>query len=251
MKAIFESKVIDIPTLHLMFFENGEETTAIKRLHKLSRVGFIKKITFLDKSKPRIAYSISPKGLKEIEELLPGQLIRRELKSDSINHDLVLSRIQKQIRSIKNLVEFKTENTLQSFRFPINDEGYEPFRRLNSDSLLVLKIKERDYYLALEYEASAKESNRWKNTLLNYHLEGGVNGILYICKNKSILKSLYKIEKDFGQKYSTKVYFILLESFLEAKEKAIFTNVLGQEFQINFHNSGYPRTVPSGVIKTL
>lgn len=103
-------------------------------------------------------------------------------------------------------------------KFQGNDHGdfseqLDPFKRLNSDIFLSLLIENQEFKVAVEYERSQKESGRWSEYLLNYHLEEDVDAVLYVCDNPTILKGLMRIETELAQRYTQKIYFCLVKEF--------------------------------------
>ncbi|NOT77740.1 MAG: hypothetical protein HOP07_01910 [Bacteriovoracaceae bacterium] len=179
---------------------------------------------------------ISPKGLTAILDLLSGQLIRKELKSSNIEHDIELAGIFDQLSLARNLVEIKTENEIQSIVFGDNDSHYEALRRLNTDIYFSLLVKEREYKIAVEFERSQKKSDRWTKHLLNYHLEESIDAVLYICSDNYIKNGLIKTEENLAKQFSGKVFFCTLEEFKSNKAMAILSNTNGKLFTINFHS---------------
>jgi hypothetical protein len=161
-------------------------------------------------------------------------LARRELKSTNPEHDLQLARIFDKLSQAIGLVEIKTENELQSVIFGNNDHEYEPFRRLNSDIFFSFLIKGKEYKVAVEYERTRKESNRWSQYLYNYHFEESVDLVLYICDNQYIKNGLIKLETELAKKYSGKIFFCNLDEFNSNEEMARFINTIGKTVTINF-----------------
>lgn len=239
LRDLFYSKGLDIETLIHRYFKGRHKTTVAKRLNRLYDGNYLTKGAHVGRSKNQIVYTILPKGFHEIQEILSGQVARREFKSSNIEHDLQLARIFDRLSSSRGLLEIKTENEIQSIIFGNNDLSYEPLRRLNTDIYFSLLIKEKEYKVAIEFERTQKESSRWADYLLNYHLEESIDVALYICNGQQILNGLKKIESELAIKYSGKIFFCTLHDFYLNKEIATFVNTNGKLFTMNFHSQDY------------
>jgi hypothetical protein len=233
---LFFNKGLSLNLLRQKFFIQRHKTTASKRMNILNKGGYVEKHAFFEKVNFNILYFVTPKGLNVIEKKLFGKVIRKELKGSNPEHDLEISKIHYKLLSARNLVECKLENEIQSVSFGILDDQYEPFRRLNSDIYAKIKINDVDYKIAFEYERTQKESKRWSEYLLNYHLEADVNLVLYICADQTIESGLQKIEMELSKSYGPKVFFCTSKCFFENESFAIFSNPNGKNFKLNFQS---------------
>lgn len=231
---LFFSKGLDLKLLRKKHFAQKHKTTAIKRMNALNKGGYVEKRAFFERINYHILYFITHKGLNEIEKKLSGNIIRKELKGINPEHDLEVSRIYNKLQSARNLNECKLENEIQSINFGLSDEHYESLRRLNSDIYAKIKINDVDYKIAVEYERTPKESERWTEYLLNYHIENDIDLVLYICADEAIKSGLQKIETELSKSYPPKVFFCTLKCFFENESYAIFSNPNGKIFKLNF-----------------
>jgi hypothetical protein len=241
---LFYSKGLDLELILYRHFNGLDESTARKRLGRLQDGKYVTKGACIRKNKIQIVFSISPKGLSAIQDLLSGQLTRKEVVSSNPEHDLELARIFDRISLASSLVEIKTENEIQSIVFGDYDSEYAPFRRLNTDIYFSFSHKGQEYKVAVEFERTKKESDRWAKYLLNYHLEDSVDLVFYICNDQTIEKRMKKIETDLAQKYSSKIFFCTLEEFYSNDEFAIFANTIGRTFTLNIERSPTRKELP-------
>lgn len=251
LRDLFYSKGLNLEILLNRYFRGKHKTTVIKRMNRLYDGKYINKGSFTERSTSQIIYTISPKGLTAILDCLSGQLIRKELKSPNIEHDIELAGIFDQLSLARSLVEIKTENELQSIVFGDNDSNYEVLRRLNTDIYFSLLVEEREYTIAVEFERSQKKSDRWAKYLLNYHLEESIDAVLYICSDNYIKNGLVKIEENLAKKFSGKVFFCTLEEFKSNKTMAILSNTNGKLFTLNFHSDNYHHFFSPQAVKEL
>jgi hypothetical protein len=233
---LFYSKGLDLEVIIHRHFKGKHKSTVVKRLNRLFDGNYLLKDALAGRNKVQIVYTISPKGLNVIHDQLSGRLIRKELKSSNIEHDLTLTRIFDRISMARSLAEIKTENEIQSIVFGDNNFEYEPFRRLNTDIYFSFLVKEKEYKVAVEFEKTKKESSRWAECLLNYHLEDSVGIVLYICNDQSIANRLRRIETGLAKKFSGKIFFCTLDDFYSNKELASFMNTTGKSFTLNFQS---------------
>lgn len=236
LRDLFYSKGLDLDLLMENHFKDLHKSTVIKRLLRLVDGGLIEKRAIPLQNKCQYVYVITSFGLTAIDHLFTGKMIRKELKGSNLEHDLMVAKIYFKICAARNLNDSKFENEIQSIDFGVFDGEIEVFRRLNTDIFFALNINDRIYKVAIEYERSHKNSNRWSEYLLNYHLEENVDVVLYICENENIKGSLINIEMEYCKKYSNKIFFCTLSSFFSNLDFSIFENTNGKFFKLNFHN---------------
>lgn len=245
LRDLFYSKGLDLELILHRHFKGLHESTARKRLGRLHDGKYVTKGACIRNNKIQIVYYVSPKGLVTILDLLSGQLTRKEVVSSNPEHDLELARIFDRISLASSLAEIKTENEIQSIVFGDYDSNYAPFRRLNTDIYFSFSHKERKYKVAVEFERTKKESDRWSKYLLNYHLEDSVDLVFYICNDQTIAKRMTKIETDLADKYSSKIFFCTLEEFYTNDEFVIFKNTIGRTFTLNIEQPPTRKELPA------
>lgn len=233
---LFYNKGLDLNLIRQKYFAQKHKTTAIKRMNVLTNGGYIEKRAFFESINYYIIYFITQKGFNEIVGKLSGKVIRKEFKGTNPEHDLEVSRICYRLQSARNLTDCKLENEIQSIDFGVLDEHFKSPRRLNSDIYAQIKINDVDYKIAIEYERTPKESERWSEYLLNYHVESDIDLVLYICADDSIKSGLQKIETELAKSYSPKVFFCTLKCFFENELNATFSNPSGKTFRLNFQS---------------
>lgn len=236
LRDLFYSKGLSLELLMANHFKGLHISTVKKRMNRLFHGRLVEKRFQLRSNRSRVIFYINDSGLKKIENDLSGKIIRRELKSSNPDHDLEVARIYFRLLNARGLNDLKFENEIQCISFGDLDAEYEPFRRLNTDIYLSLQIKDRSYKVAIEFERSQKESGRWTEYLLNYHMEDQVDIVLYICKDLSIKNSMFRIESELAKSYLPKIYFCSLEEFFRNESIAIFQNGTGKSFNLNFHD---------------
>lgn len=251
LRDLFYSKGLDLDLLMDNHFKNLHKSTVVKRIQRLVNGNYIDKRAHFNGRTLKPLYNITEKGLLEIENNLSGKIIRRELKCSNPAHDLGVAKIYFKLIKSRSLSSLKFENEIQGIDHGHLSEQFDPFKRLNSDIFLSLLIENQEFKIAVEYERSQKESGRWSEYLLNYHLEEDVDIVLYVCDNPTILKGLMRIETELAQRYTQKVYFCLMKEFFKHNSSATFKNNSGKTFTLNFHDYNYQKATNALVAKTF
>ncbi len=234
-KFLHEYKVIDYNLAKKYFFTKGQKTTISRRFRKLREKNLIQPHAIIQENKRKLVFTLTPKGfgiIKPSIELTPD---RMELGSASILHDLQLAEIGERFKSAPIVAEYFTENVLKSSLEFKDSRNLGAFCRLRSDAYLKLKIQDKEFYVGVEFERTAKNSDRWYQKIMDYHFEDSIHSVLYICGNASIESGISKIEEKICKTWHVKVHTILLKDFFAQQELAIFKTIEGKEFALRFH----------------
>lgn len=143
-----------------------------------------------------------------------GCLVRKELKSKSVVHDLTLVDIRNRICSSNQILEYYTENFLQTWTGVKLKKDVEPFVETRCDALIGFKVSEGILHLALEYEASEKSDGRYGNIISKYYVNEDVAGVLYICETQEMMQKLLEKERDLYSHVRPKFFYTTLDKFM-------------------------------------
>jgi len=251
LRDLFYTKGLDLDLLMDNHFKNLHKSTVVKRIQRLVNGHYIDKRAHFNGMALKPLYNITENGLLEVEDYLSGKIIRKELKCSNPVHDLCVAKIYFKLIKSRSLNSLKLENEIQGIDHGDLSEQFDPFKRLNSDIFLSLLIENQEFKVAVEYERSHKDSGRWSEYLLNYHLEENVDVVLYVCDNPTILKGLMRIETELAQRYTQKIYFCLVKEFFKHSSSATFKNISGKTFTLNFHDYDYQQATNALVAKTF
>ena len=233
LRHLFEHKVVSRKQIGAHFFGNAVKATVNIRLAKLLGLGLLRRIfiereTQIDKHglKNTFGYSITQKGLSLIKSSLPYKVKTRIIHSDSSLHDVALVDIRKAFESKKSVKTYYTENILQTSPNLKSDTSFQPFIKLNSDGLALVKTKVGILKVAIEFDSYPKSDKRYRKKLDDYYWESGVNGVFYICADKYTLRSLCKLDREIAKSHSCdlKVFFALLEDVISPNKEMTFHN---------------------------
>ena len=146
--------------------------------------------------------------------------------SECPSHDIALNGIRQAFEAKSTVQRYYTENVLQSCGEYRDDEKFQPFIELNSDAMAEVDTRIGVLNLAIEFDATHKSKQRYSQKIDDYYIEYGVDGVLYICVNKYILRVLLRVDEEVAKRHECepKLYFALLDDVTGAGEKMTFTN---------------------------
>ena len=227
---LFRYKVATLKQVAKYLFKGAGYHTTCYRLGRLIKAGYLKR-NYLEASKDgSCCYSGTDKALPILEQRWGSEIHRQQTKSEHPAHDVVLVEIGERARKMSLVEEYVQENILQCCPDLFPCSRYEAFSRVHSDAGLKVVIKEKPFYLALEYEAILKSKARIKDKLFEYALRDEIRAILYICKDGQIEKSIRKMEKAFWTGPKGIIYYIQLKDVLSQNKAWLFTNSEGSRF---------------------
>ena len=227
---LFRYKVVTLKQLVKYLFKGASYKTASARLCRLIKDGYLEKSYLGENEYGRFGYSLTNKACLVLEQRWGNEIHRQQTKSDHPAHDVVLVEIGERARKMSLVEKYVQENILQCCPDLLPSPRYEAFSKVHSDAGLKVVIKEKPFYLALEYEAILKSKARIKDKLFEYALRDEIRAILYICKDVKIEKALRKMEKEFWTGSKGIIYYIQLKDVLKKDTEWLFTNSEGTRF---------------------
>ena len=226
MQSLFESKVMSSEQIGKQFFPDVSKDTVNRRLRKISSLGLIKRKPIEVGKRIFYGYSLAQRGLAKIKSTLPYEVKAVRVSSECPLHDIALNGIRKAFEAKSAVQSYYTENVMQSCDEYHDDKKFQPFIKLNSDAMAEVDTRIGALNLAIEFDATHKSKHRYSQKVNDYYVEHGVDGVLYICANKYILRALLGIDKKVSKRHACdpKLYFALLDNVTGAGEKMTFTN---------------------------
>lgn len=221
LRYLHAVKVSTYDRIHRDIYSGYKITSAGNRIRKIHDNGLIE-VTHgrLILGGKRLV-SLSQKGYNLY--LRTGDELRIELKSDSILHDLELNDIRSSMIHCADVVEYKTENQIQTW----NDD----FRSINSDALVTISRNGEAFQMPLEYERSHKKASRYNDLVHRYYGDDGISAMLYIAKDYSIMNKVMDIERKLYPWEHPKIFYCYIEDFLKDHHKR-FQNFNGSSLII-------------------
>lgn len=203
-----------------------------KRLRKLVRLKYIDRFCIADTSmNAALGYFLTNKGVAEfISEKLA--IKDTKLKSEKIEHDLLLSDIRFHLKRFDKILEIYSENDIIYNSSIQIHPAIKELKEMRTDSALKVRWKNQEIFIALEYEMSLKAASRYDDTFKNYYKKENLDAILYICKDRYIANNLMNIENKYNDSKEAMIYYATLEDVLTNSLQIPFLNRFGKLFPV-------------------
>jgi hypothetical protein len=162
--------------------------------------------------------------------------LRRELRSDSVLHDLDLVDVAYHLKRSGKVRAYYPENLIASGFFTGGGHGaaglnLRPFAEVNSDAAVDMTFNAGTYVFAVEYEASLKAKLRYKALFDAYLAATGVPIVLYVCRDGELLARLLAYETEFAADSVAKFFYATLSDLKEMMVPT-FTNRRGEVLRL-------------------
>lgn len=202
--------------------------TCYQRLQKYLEKKFLKVVPTDRQRDQSYAYEVTKKGENIIKANIRDLLCGDRFRSNSVAHDLTLVDIRNVLMSKNDVKEYFTENQIQTYKDFRTENDLIPFQKLQCDAGIMIQRGEMDpLYIGIEYESSVKSRSRYLDKIGKLYYNGPAC-LIYICKDKSLIKKLKKIETIHLKNRAPKIFYITLSEFLESKESVTFTRQDGK-----------------------
>lgn len=176
---------------------------------------------------------ITTKAFKEF--IANGDEIRSELSSKSVDHDIDLVDIHKQITASKDITCYISENELRTWGPYKEMKNLEPSIALRSDASVKVTFPNGDFWIPLEYESNSKSIARYKDHLYQIYGLLGLVAVFYVCKNKKVKNAIQSVEEKYHNKERPMIYYSLLDD-LKQNETITFTSRVGKVINLGKRN---------------
>ena len=127
----------------------------------------------------------------------------------------------------RRVVDFFTENVLDSNSSVVKSHGLEAWIKYAPDAILLDREQDRDYFLPLECELSLKANFRYESKLLGLYQLGQIPAIIYVCGSERVRRAICQIDEKYCHAYRPKVFYGLREQFQDGGRELVFTNRQG------------------------
>jgi hypothetical protein len=221
---LYEHKVALGDDIHRDIYPALDRGSVRNRLGKLMRYGLVK-AAYSCSHGTNLVYSLGSKGFNEFIKPLGGK-VKRELGSQSVDHDLTLLQIRRMLQKSRTVKKYYPENLVTGGGVVSFDSDTFFIAGFKPDAVVKVEIKEKVFHLALEYEHSRKFQDRYEDLFRRYYGNKSVLGILYICANDRMLKTIQSYERKQLSEQVPKFYYSDFSKWTETGIK-VFTNLEG------------------------
>lgn len=173
--------------------------------------------------RPVSVVNLTPKGYKFFNDDYRS-VKGIKLRSDKLDHDLMLLKVREHFSKIKNIENVWSENEIIINSDFHDDKHFDELNKVHSDAAIEVKWKNESFVLAVEYEASIKKSSRYHDKFISYYQKPSIAAVLYICATKRIYNTLIKLENKYNDSSKSKIYYIEINDFLKSKKIFPFLN---------------------------
>jgi len=223
-KALFEQRVLDIREIAKSFFPSVALDTVGRRLLRLTSTGYLKKSVVSRDNGRFVVYSLNKKAVSVLAPDYPFKIEEKNVRSNSIEHDIELFRIRKALYRVASVERYFTENMLQSCRELKDSIIFSAFGDLHSDAAIELNHKKKQFG-AVELEISEKSLGRYRDKLSDYYSRNEIDFVIYISPSDRLNKNISKINQEFSQNGESKLHFVSLKDFYH-NPKEIISNLI-------------------------
>ena len=187
-----------------------------------------------------MGYSLTPRGLAKITPTLPYEVKTKATRSECPLHDIALNDIRRAFEAKPTVQGYYTENVLQTRIDFKDDKWFQPFIELNSDAMAEVDSKVGTLYLPIrfahgkafcrflapEFDLTHKSHRRYRRKLDAYYGQRKIDGVLYVCADEYILRTLRKLDREAAERHHSehKLYLALLDDVTGAVGEMDFTN---------------------------
>ena len=226
---LFQNKVLSLEQIEDDIFNIGRKTI-YKRLKKLSGAKLILKTPHIfGKNRMANVISLTPKGARVLGlSRLDLARYRIKLRSESVDHDLALSKIRGLLEKQKRVLDYKTENMI-GLPDSIDDDLFSLLIEMGTDAAVKLQLTpEWKCWIPIELELAVKSIDRCKQKLQRYYCDNSIAALFLICGSRSLLERYQKIEQEMDHGKSQKVFYLEIKELLNKKGQAKFKRLDGR-----------------------
>lgn len=222
-KYLHEHKVATVKQIRRDIIVTND-STAWTRLQKLRMNGFIKSIGTNYRGDKSTIFCLNKRGYDLLLKTYPGEYLFDRVQSNSIEHDLKLVDIRKLMTAKNRVLDYWTENTLQTSAVLADDDKLSSYRMFQFDALMKVKNGEGSVHCGLEYEYATKSKSDYDRKLAVFYRHSFLKAVFYICDSQATENAIKKAELRLEQEGHKKLYFAQYEQLTSGGEPLTFRN---------------------------
>jgi hypothetical protein len=177
----------------------------------------------------RLVYSLHSHALNGLG-LVQSKLLRQQLKSANVLHDLTLNDIRHHLTRLDGVRKYYTENSLRSGIELLDEESLLAFKKFNFDAIMKVQRQNEFVYLPIEFERSLKFDSRYRQYFKKLYSETQIKAILFVAQTKKILEHVQCLERKSKQNCWPKTFYLLVDELLNSPNSVSFVNLNQERF---------------------
>lgn len=225
LATLAQLKVASTRQIERHCFNKMSQSFVWDTVKKLRQADLIESKSILNPdARPFSAYFLTSKGFKELALQYPLGLEEIQLKSNSLQHDLVLTDLCLLFSQVRECNYFVSENIIRSKLLEEEVKEMAIFRSARSDSAVLMTVNGQKVWLALEYERSRKSFERYKQRLKSWYQTENLPGVLVVTEDESLAEIMAQIDSKTIPHLPRKVLFLPRNQINLQSKKLHFMN---------------------------
>lgn len=207
------------------YFTGARTTTVLRRLRKLERAFYIRRITGLETGE--VAWSLTPKGAEEAG----CNTFKRHFRRDVLDHDLKLTSLRLLLEGKGIAHSWIPEHEIRAI--VARKHGIRAMReRIVPDGIMGIEAGGCKESVAIELELSFKNRDRYLKTFRQYREKANLFGIWYFVVNAGIGRQVERVWREANVFGSNIRFFWSVLKEVEAKTLAAMVHGSGEGREI-------------------
>lgn len=220
---LFINKVATSLHLQRDIYPEISHQALYKRLNQLIKEGFLE-ADYHRELNGRLVYSLATKSLNDFLFAKSSKEFRRQLKSNSILHDLDLLDIRARLKEKASVKAYYSENLVQSGVELIDSDSIKSLKSFNFDAILKLQKSTGAFFIPVEYERTLKFSSRYRAYFKKIYASPNIEALFFIGKDEKLIQKIRSLEKSVLGSCLPKIFYSTLDQITNRDDSVSFVN---------------------------
>lgn len=244
LSFLAEQKIATGKQIQDYCFPYSSRSLSWSTLKKLNNAKFIQtKVIRSPNVRPYFAYSLTPEGVKELKSHISIDLNEIQIKSNTPEHDLILTDLRILFCKIKECTYFIPENIIRAKYLEEELNSLSVFRSNRVDSAVLMMINSKSVWLSVEYERSQKTKLRYIKRIKSWYENENIPGVLLFAENKALVQQMSEIDVTILPHLPRKILYVIKDDTSSSSKEIKFHNCHGNPLTLNLNynlNIKYP-----------
>jgi hypothetical protein len=182
-------------------------------------------------------FSLTPEGLKDLKSIAQFELDKVQIKSNTPEHDLVLTDLRIFFSRIVQCHHFIPENIVCTKILENDLQSLANFRAQRADASVLMSVNNQKVWLAVEYERSEKARSRYIGRIRSWYENETFPGILLFAENRNLIKKLAAIDSVTLPHLQRKILYFSMDELKAVTTEMKFHNCNGNSLTFSVGNN--------------